>query len=83
MPVYEYKCTKCGSREEHILLFSEEPPTACAACGGPLKRAWGGSRVHISLEGWGFSKTDSLVRDDGPRKDFKKLKERAERIRDE
>jgi putative FmdB family regulatory protein len=82
MPVYEYKCGSCGAREEHILLFSDEPPAKCAACGGPLKRAWSG-RVHVSLDGWGFSKTDSLVSDDRPRKDFKKLKERAERIRDE
>ena len=82
MPVYEYKCTKCGAREEHILGFSDEHPTACAACGGELKRSWSG-RVHVSLEGWGFSKTDGLVSDDRPRKDFKQLKERAERIRDE
>jgi putative FmdB family regulatory protein len=82
MPVYEYKCTSCGKREEHILLFSDEHPTTCAACGGQLKRVWGG-RVHVSLEGWGFSKTDSLVSEDRPRKDFKELKERAERIRDE
>ncbi|MGZ4103650.1 MAG: FmdB family zinc ribbon protein [Actinomycetota bacterium] len=82
MPVYEYKCTSCGAREEHILLASESAPTACAVCGGPLKRAWSG-RIHVSLEGWGFSKTDSLVRGEGRGKDFKKLKERADRIRDE
>ena len=82
MPVYEFKCTKCGAREEHILGFSDEQPSVCAVCGGQLKRAWSG-RVHIALEGWGFSKTDGLVSDDRPRKDFKKLKERAEQIRDE
>jgi putative FmdB family regulatory protein len=83
MPVYEYKCTKCGKREEHILRFSDEHPTTCAACGGELKRAWGG-RVHVSLEGWGFSKTDGLVAErGGPRRDFKELKRRAEQIRDE
>ena len=82
MPVYEYKCTKCGAREEHILRFSDKHPTTCGVCGGPLKRAWGG-RVHISLEGWGFSKTDSLISEKGPRRDFKELKRRAEQIRDE
>lgn len=84
MPVYDYRCTACGERTEHILLFSEEPPSACAACGGALKRAWGGGRVHINLEGWGFSKTDALISDShGPRKDFRLLKERAQRIVDE
>ena len=82
MPVYEYKCSNCGAREEHTLRFSDPPAELCAVCGGPLKRLWSG-RVHVSLDGWGFSKTDSLVSDDRPRKDFKKLKERAERIRDE
>jgi putative FmdB family regulatory protein len=82
MPVYEYKCTSCSAREEHILGFHDPAPATCAACGGALKRVWSG-RVHVSLEGWGFSKTDSIVSGDKSAKDFKKLKERADRIRDE
>ena len=82
MPVYEYKCTSCGAREEHVLGFHDPAPTTCAACNGELKRVWSG-RVHVSLEGWGFSKTDSLVSGDKSAKDFKKLKERADQIRDE
>jgi putative FmdB family regulatory protein len=82
MPVYDFKCTACGAREEHILLSGETPPSACVACGGDLKRAWSG-RLHVSLEGWGFSKTDSLLPEDRPRKPWKMLKERAERIADE
>lgn len=83
MPVYDYKCTACGSREEHILLAGEAAPSGCRACGGALKRAWGGGRLLVSLEGWGFSRNDSLVSDRGPRKDWRQLKERADRIRDE
>jgi putative FmdB family regulatory protein len=82
MPVFGYKCTSCGAREEHIVLQGEQAPTACAACGGELKRTWGG-RLVVSLEGWGFKKTDSYLPDDRPRRDFKTLKERAERIADE
>lgn len=84
MPVFDYRCTACGDRTEHILLAGETPPNACAACGGALKRAWGGSRIHINLEGWGFSKTDALLPDArGPRRDFKALRERAQRLVDE
>ena len=84
MPVYDYRCTECGERTEHILLAGEAVPTSCAACGGALKRAWSGGRVHVKLEGWGFSKTDGLISDArSPRKNFKALRERAERIRDE
>lgn len=83
MPVYEYKCTKCGEREEHILLsFSEPQPTACAACGAEIKRVYTG-RVQVSLNSWGFSKTDSLISGDLSKKNFKALKERAQRIVDE
>jgi len=83
MPVYDYRCTSCGAREEHILLAGEAAPTACGDCGGSLKRAYGGGRVHVSLQGWGFSKTDGLVSGDTSRKDFKELKRRADRLRDE
>lgn len=84
MPVFDFQCTECSERTEHILLAGEDPPAACAACGGALKRAWGGARIHINLEGWGFSKNDALISDArAPRKDFKTLKERAQRIRDE
>ena len=81
MPVYEYKCTSCAEREEHLLPSFESPaPTACAACGGPLKRVYTG-RLQVNLSGWGFSKTDGLVSDTRG-KDFKQIRERADRLRD-
>lgn len=80
MPVYEYKCTKCGAREDHTLAFDAEHPTTCEACGGPVKRVWAG-RVQVNLSGWGFSKTDGLISDTRG-KDFKKIRERADRLRD-
>lgn len=82
MPVFDYKCTRCGAREEHVLLGGEAPPAACRACGGALKRAWSG-RIQVNLEGWGFSKTDALLPEDRPRRDWKTLKERAQRIAEE
>jgi len=82
MPVFGYKCTACGARADHVVLPGETPPTTCSDCGGQLKRTWGG-RVSIQLEGWGFKKTDSYLPEDRPRRDFKTLKERAERITDE
>jgi len=81
VPVFEFKCTSCPAREEHVLLPGEPAPSACAACGAGLKRAWN-ARIHVSLEGWGFSKTDSLISDTRG-KDFKAMKERAQRIVEE
>lgn len=54
------------------------PPGPCAVCGGPLRRVYG--RVAVKFSGWGFSRTDALVPEDRPRKDFRKLSEKAEEI---
>lgn len=82
MPVFGYKCEN-GHREDAIVLPGEEPPSACSECGATLKRTYGG-RVSVQLHGWGFSRTDAYISDArGPRRDFKQLKERAERITDE
>lgn len=82
MPVYDFKCTDCGEREEHIVLPGEDVPTRCPACGGPVKRVYGGARVQISFESWGFKRTDALIKDTRG-KDFKALKQRAQRIVEE
>jgi hypothetical protein len=37
-------------------------------------------RVAVRFSGWGFARTDSLVSPDRPRKDFKRLAEKAEEI---
>jgi len=82
VPVFDYKCTSCGERREHIVLPGDAPPSTCDACGAAVKRVYGGGRVHISFEGWGFTKTDSLISDTRG-KDFKALRERAQRIVEE
>lgn len=54
------------------------PPGPCPECGGQLKRIYG--RVGVRFSGWGFSRTDSLLPGDRRRKDFRKLREKAEEI---
>ena len=80
MPVYEYACRACSAVEEHLLRLGEEWAEPCAECGGELRRKF--SRVAVKYQGWGFTSTDSLVGDTRG-KDFKALRERAERISDE
>ena len=80
MPVYEYACRACAAVEEHLLPLGQEWGEACAACGGELRRKF--SRVAVKYEGWGFTATDSLVNDTRG-KDYKALRERAEKIADE
>ena len=80
MPVYEYACTKCGHRLEEMQPMGSGPPGPCPSCGGALRRVYG--NVAVRFSGWGFSKTDKLASEGRPRKDFRKLKEKAEEIRE-
>lgn len=80
MPVYEYRCRACGSAVEEIQPMGAAPPGPCPRCGGELKRVYG--RVGVKFSGWGFTRNDSLVPEDRPRKDFRKLREKAEEISD-
>jgi predicted nucleic acid-binding Zn ribbon protein len=54
------------------------PPGPCPTCGGELRRAYG--RVGVRFSGWGFRRTDSLLPEDRPRKDFRALKDKAEEL---
>ena len=80
MPIYAYRCRACRHELEEMQPMGAGPPGPCPKCGGELKRIYGA--VGIRFSGWGFSKTDSLVPGDRPRKDFKRLKEKAEEISD-
>jgi len=37
MPIYEFRCTRCGLLQEFLVLLREEMPF-CKACNGPLTR---------------------------------------------
>ena len=81
VPIYEYRCTACGRTVEHIQPMGAGPPGRCEECGGELRRIYG--RVGVVFSGWGFSRNDALLPDGRARKDFAKLKEKADQIREE
>ena len=55
MPLYEYKCEKCG-RFERIVKFSDPPLGACPTCGGAVQKLF--SSPAIQFKGSGFYITD-------------------------
>ena len=57
MPTYQYTCTACGEPVEAVQKFTDAPLTACAACGGRLRKVF--SPVGIVFKGSGFYRTDS------------------------
>lgn len=57
MPIYEYKCGKCGHDFETLQRISDAPLTECPACGEPaLKKLV--SAAAFRLKGGGWYETD-------------------------
>jgi putative FmdB family regulatory protein len=52
MPIYAYRCKKCGSEEEHIQRMSDPPMVKCEACGGRLVRLVSPAAFHLKGGGW-------------------------------
>lgn len=57
MPTYDYQCRSCGNVTEVIHPMTEDGPTTCEICGGPLRRVL--YPAGIIFKGSGFYKTDS------------------------
>jgi putative FmdB family regulatory protein len=57
MPLYEYKCKKCGHRFERIQTYSAEDAKECLVCQGEVERLISApARAHF--KGSGFYSTD-------------------------
>jgi len=61
MPIYDYKCEKCG-RFEKVQRITEEPLQVCPECGGPVERLIS-KNVGIVLKGAGFYQNDKNLKD--------------------
>jgi putative FmdB family regulatory protein len=56
MPVYEYRCTKCGNEFEIMQKITDEPLTTCESCGGELRKLI--TNTSFVLKGTGWYVTD-------------------------
>src|SRR5262245_43677274 len=56
MPIYEYRCEKCGSHFEVIQKFSDQPLKFCSNCKGRLTKLI--SQPSFQLKGSGWYGTD-------------------------
>ncbi len=68
MPLYAYRCEKCGHEEEHIERFSDDPISKCEACKGPTKRIITGTAFALKGGGWyadGYASTGGGSSDGG------------------
>jgi len=52
LPLYDTRCTKCGTIKKDVLHPSDSPPPQCE-CGGATEHVWMRSApVHIFQEGF-------------------------------
>src|SRR3954462_4196537 len=52
MPMYEYKCHKCGKVFELIQRFSDPELTVHENCGGELEKLVSAPAFHLKGSGW-------------------------------
>jgi putative FmdB family regulatory protein len=52
MPIYEYKCKKCGHRFEKIQKFSDPHTKKCPECGGAIEQVISAPAVQFKGSGW-------------------------------
>ena len=52
MPIYKYRCTKCGHLIEIIQKLSDRPLRKCTECSGRLEKLV--SRASFQLKGGGW-----------------------------
>lgn len=52
MPMYEYRCDKCGLVFEARQKFSDAPLTECTSCGGPVKKLISQAGFALKGDGW-------------------------------
>ena len=52
MPLYDYRCKKCGHRFEQIQKFSDPEIKTCPKCGGEVERLLSAPAVQFKGSGW-------------------------------
>jgi len=82
LPLYEYKCEKCGHRFERIEPFSAPEITKCPDCKGKAERQLASPAIQFKGSGWyvtdyagkGSSSSSSSEGGDGKSKDSSETK---------
>jgi putative FmdB family regulatory protein len=69
MPIYEYKCKKCGSEFEVFQKISEADAKSCKFCHGPVNKLMSLSSFQLQGSGWyvtDYAGKKPNVKDDKP-----------------
>lgn len=75
MPIYEYKCLKCGSIHEILQKLNDPPLEKCPECGGHLKKVISPPTLQFKGSGW-------YITDYARKKTPEKKKKAKEKLKD-
>jgi putative FmdB family regulatory protein len=64
VPIYEYRCTKCGHRFEAIQKVNDSPLSKCEKCKGKVERLISSPAIQFKGSGWYI--TDYARKGTGP-----------------
>jgi putative FmdB family regulatory protein len=90
MPLYEYKCKKCGHIFERIQKFSDPHVKKCPDCGGKVEQVITAAAVQFKGSGWyvtdyakggssaGSSSNGDSAKDSGKKEEKKESKAKSE-----
>ncbi len=90
MPLYEYKCKKCGHVFERIQKFSDPHVKKCPDCGGAVEQVVSAPAVQFKGSGWyvtdyakggssaGSSSNGESGKDSGKKEEKKESKAKSE-----
>ncbi|MFW6248147.1 MAG: FmdB family zinc ribbon protein [Bacteroidota bacterium] len=57
MPIYRYRCEKCGHEEKRLQSINSDPLEKCEVCGGKMHKRIG--MIGIKFNGSGYYVTDT------------------------
>lgn len=80
MPIYEYKCLKCGSHLESIQKITDPPLKKCESngCKGKLRRLISNSNFVLKGSGWYVTDYPSEERKKGVESEKKTVKSKSD-----
>lgn len=55
MPIYEYRCSKCGETFEAFQKINDQPLTGCKFCQGKVEKLISHSSFQLKGSGWYLS----------------------------
>ncbi len=80
MPIYEYKCKKCGHRFEVIQKFSDVPLRRCKSCGGRVTKLLAPSALMFKGSGWYITDYSSKSKESASKENGIKEKGKKEAV---